>query len=137
MIPNNLKVFFYLKPVDMRKSINGLSIMVVDQLEMDAMSGQLFLFCNRYKDKIKALYWDKNGFCLWYKRLEKGRFKIPDKYADHLEISMQELSYLLDGVDIKNINKSNVIFCQNTILLYWSTHLNREAKATVFLKEKA
>ena len=105
MIPNNLKVFFYLKPVDMRKSINGLSIMVVDQLEMDAMSGQLFLFCNRYKDKIKALYWDKNGFCLWYKRLEKGRFKIPDKYADHLEISMQELSYLLDGVDINKLRR--------------------------------
>ena len=53
----------------MRKSINGLSIMVVDQLEMDAMSGQLFLFCNRYKEKIKVLYWDKNGFCLWYKRV--------------------------------------------------------------------
>ena len=54
MIPNNLKVLFYLKPVDMRKSINGLSIMVVDQLEMDAMSGQLFLFCNRYKDNLNS-----------------------------------------------------------------------------------
>ena len=81
--------------------------MVVDQLEMDAMSGQLFLFCNRYKEKIKVLYWDKDGFCLWYKRLEKGHFKIPDKYTDQLQISMQELSYLLDGVDISKLKRFN------------------------------
>ena len=66
MIPNNLKVFFYLKPIDMRKSIKGLSIIVVDWLGMDTMSGWIFLFYNRFKDKIKALNWDKNGLCYMF-----------------------------------------------------------------------
>jgi len=63
--------------VDMRKSINGLSVLVTDQLALNPLNGQMFVFYNRHRDKIKILYWDKNGFCLWYKRLEKHRFHIP------------------------------------------------------------
>ena len=59
---------------DMRKSINGLSILVAEQLEYDPLSGQLFCFCNRKRSIIKILYWEHNGFCLWHKRLEKDRF---------------------------------------------------------------
>ena len=105
MIPNNLKVYFCLKPVDMRKSINGLSIVVQEDLDLDPSTGQLFLFCNRCRDKVKALYWDTNGFCLWYKRLEHGRFKIPKCTGDKIQMSMQELNYLLDGVDLNKLKR--------------------------------
>ena len=63
---------------DMRKSINSLSILVSDQLELDPLSGHLFAFCNRKRDIIKILYWDINGFCLFHKRLEKNRFQWPE-----------------------------------------------------------
>ena len=64
-------------PVDFRKGINGLSIVVEEQLAHDPFSGQLFVFINKARDKIKALYWERSGFCLWQKRLEKERFKWP------------------------------------------------------------
>ncbi len=63
------------EPVDMRKSINGLSVLVADKLEISPLSGSLFVFYNKARDKIKILYSDRNGFCLWYKRLEKHRFR--------------------------------------------------------------
>ena len=60
-----------------RQSINGLSVLVANNLELSPLSGSLFVFYNKARDKIKILYWDRNGFCLWYKRLEKHRFHIP------------------------------------------------------------
>lgn len=83
---------------DMRKSINGLSILVADQLELDPLSGHLFAFCNRKRDIIKVLYWDCNGFCLWHKRLEKDRFQWPETKEGALGISGRELTWLLDGL---------------------------------------
>ncbi|MGB0899922.1 MAG: IS66 family insertion sequence element accessory protein TnpB [Psychrobium sp.] len=62
---------------DMRKSINGLSVIVGDQLELDPMSKAWFVFCNRQRDKLKILFWDTNGFWLYYRRLEQGRFQWP------------------------------------------------------------
>ena len=64
---------------DMRKSINGLSILVAEQLELDPLSGHLFGFCNRKQDIIKILYWERNGFFLWHKSLEKDRFHWAQK----------------------------------------------------------
>jgi len=87
------------QPVDMRKSIDGLSALVVDQLAMNPLSGHLFIFYNRGRDKIKSLYWDKNGFCLWYKRLERQRFHIPKNLSSaELTISNDELAWLLSGL---------------------------------------
>ena len=68
------KVFLVLGTTDMRKAINGLSLLVAEHLEMDVFSGHLFAFCNRDRSIIKILYWDNNGFCLWQKRLERHRF---------------------------------------------------------------
>jgi len=70
------------EPVDMRKSINGLSVLVADHLELSPLSGSLFVFYNKARDKIKILYWDRNGFCLWYKRLEKHRFIFRHRYQE-------------------------------------------------------
>ena len=85
----------------MRKSINGLSLLVADQLELDPLSGHLFAFCNRKRDMVKILYWERNGFCLWHKRLEKDRFHWPETEEDVLAIQGYELSWLLDGLRLE------------------------------------
>jgi len=88
----NQKVYIALGVTDMRKSINGLSIIVSEQLELDLFSGNLFVFCNRKRNMVKILYWDKSGFCLWHKRLEKDHFKWPETRDEIMNISMQKLS---------------------------------------------
>ncbi len=90
---------------DMRKSINGLSVLVSEQMELDVFSGHLFVFCNRKKNIIKVLYWDRNGFCLWHKRLEKDCFKWPASTKEIMAISKQELSWLIDGINIYQAHK--------------------------------
>ena len=87
--------------VDFRKGINGLSIVVEEQLAHNPFSGQLFVFINKGRDKIKALYWERSGFCLWQKRLEKARFKWPSREQDEVVILCgQQLNWLLDGYDV-------------------------------------
>lgn len=90
--------------VDFRKSINGLSLIVEEDLELSSISGALFIFCNKAKDKLKILYWDKTGFALWYKRLEKGRFKWPSKFdsecGSEIELTEQQLNWFLEGYSV-------------------------------------
>ena len=95
------KVKIYLKPgaTDMRKSINGLSIMIQEAMASEPMSGDLYLFLNRRRNILKMLYWDKNGFCLWQKRLEKDKFPWTRQESPSREITDQELEWLLDGVN--------------------------------------
>ena len=92
---------------DMRKAINGLSIMVQAQLEHDPFSGHLFVFCNRKQTMIKILYWDLNGFCLWQKKLEKHIFQWPQSEKEVLAISKRELLWLLDGLDLAKTKGHN------------------------------
>ena len=95
------KVFLHRDFVDFRKSINGLTGIVEYELARDAYTGALFVFCNKAKDKLKILYWDKTGFALWYKRLEKDRFKWPTKLTtESLHLSEQQLHWLFDGFDV-------------------------------------
>ena len=75
------EVFLHRDFVDFRKSINGLVSIVEDELVRDAYTGTLFVFCNKAKDKLKIIYWDKTGFARWYKRLEKQKFKWPSKLS--------------------------------------------------------
>jgi transposase len=96
---SELKVYLALGVTDMRKAINGLSILI-ESLELDPFSGHLFVFCNRRKKILKILYWDTNGFCLWQKRLEKQTFKWPKTEAEVLQIGQRELRWLLDGLKI-------------------------------------
>ncbi|MFV1985289.1 MAG: IS66 family insertion sequence element accessory protein TnpB [Thiohalomonadales bacterium] len=94
-------VYLHRDPVDFRKSINGLSIIVETDMSLSALSGALFVFCNKKRDKLKLLYWDKTGFALWYKRLEQEKFKWPRKMNhDTIELSETQLHWLLDGYDI-------------------------------------
>jgi transposase len=94
------KIYVYLKPVDMRKSIDGLNYLLVDQLEQNPQEKTFFVFCNKQRDKIKMLAWDKNGFVLYYKRLERGRFQY-SKYlqGDKIIVNEAELKALLMGID--------------------------------------
>ena len=93
-----VKVYLAAGVTDLRKSINGLSMLVADYLELDAFSGHLFAFCNRKRDMVKVLYWDRNGFCLWHKRLEKDKFLWPDTKEDVLAIEVRELQWLVEGL---------------------------------------
>lgn len=90
----------------MRKSINGLSVLVSEQMQLDIFSGNLFAFCNRKRTILKILYWDKSGFCLWHKRLEKDYFKWPETRKDVLAIKKQKLSWLIHGLDINQAHKT-------------------------------
>lgn len=98
---NEVTVYLYSEAVDMRKSIDGLALLVEQTLDLSPMSSALFVFCNRSRDKIKILCWERNGFIVWYKRLEKQRFRWP-KSGLPGTITGQELNYLLDGFDIFN-----------------------------------
>jgi len=95
------QIYLHRQFVDFRKSINGLSVIIESEMELPAMSGALFIFCNKARDKLKILYWDKTGFSLWYKRLEKDKFKWPRRTnEDCMELTEQQLSLLLEGYDV-------------------------------------
>jgi transposase len=99
-LPPSVKVYIATDAADMRKSIDTLSVMVKDVLSKDPFSGHLFVFCNKRGDKIKILYWDRNGFCLWYKRLERGIFRMPKMQTKVFMIAPNELNLLLEGIDL-------------------------------------
>lgn len=101
MIVDLTQYQFYLKPgiTDLRKAINGLSVIVQNEMSLSPFSKCLFLFCNRIRKNLKIVYWDKNGFCLWQKKLEKQKFPWPGTEQEAVEISYQQLEMLLAGID--------------------------------------
>lgn len=90
--------------VDFRKGINGLAVLVEAALGRDPFSAALFAFTNKGRDKVKILYWERNGFCLWQKRLEKERFKWPYYRREAvIRLDGAELDWLLEGLDLKHL----------------------------------
>ena len=89
--PGGLRVHLACGVTDMRKAIDTLVVLAAEQLHQDPLSGHLFGFCNRKRDTVKLLYWDRNGFCLWRKRLERDRFHWPDIESEVRLISTREL----------------------------------------------
>lgn len=87
-------------PIDFRKSINGLSVLVEQELGLDPFGQALYVFINRQRTKVKVLYWHRNGFCLWMKRLEAEKFAWPGECAGVEQISAQQLEWLLEGIDL-------------------------------------
>lgn len=96
----SVQVYLATGSTDMRKSIDSLSILVADRLDLDLFSGYLFCFCNRKKDMVKILYWDRNGFCLWHKRLEKDRFRWPQSEREVMATDGRQLAWLLEGLSL-------------------------------------
>jgi transposase len=104
----HVQVFVCIQPTDMRRSFDGLSGMVRQVMAQDPLSGALFLFRNRGRDRLKILYWDRDGLAIWYKRLEKGSFQFPTDLkpasdVTNCQITSEELSLLLDGIDLKSV----------------------------------
>lgn len=105
-LPANVEILLYRKPTDMRKSFDGLSGIVRDELGRQPTDGTLFLFINRRQDRIKALYWDEGGLALWYKRLESGSFERIERGSDTaICIDSTELSMLLGGVSLRDVKR--------------------------------
>jgi transposase len=98
----NEPIWFYQQPIDFRKQLDGLIILTAAKLDTDPTSGQLFIFRNKKADRLKFLWWDKHGFWLFYKRLEKGKFFMPKIADSKLELSKEQLSLLLAGLDFIN-----------------------------------
>ena len=107
MMPEHFSGTIYLAvgSTDMRKAINGLSILVEQAMDLNPFSGDLFVFFNRQRTIIKILYWDHNGFCLWHKRLEKHKFKWPNSRVDVMTIATRQLSWLLAGLDFTSAHQ--------------------------------
>lgn len=95
------RVFLATGPTDLRKSIDGLAVLVKEGFELDPFSNCLFVFCNRQRDKLKILQWQHNGFWLYYRRLEQGKFQWPMKPSTPITVSYRELRWLLDGLSLK------------------------------------
>lgn len=99
LLMGDCKVFLCLHPTDMRKSYEGLSTLTQSVLKQDPLSGHLFVFTNKKRNRLKILYWHINGFCLWQKRLEKGNFYLPKGTDDlSLSLTLYQLSGLFQGI---------------------------------------
>lgn len=99
--PAAIQVFLCTQPCDMRRSFDGLSMMAEHIIRCNPFSGHLFVFCNRRSDRVKILYWDRDGWAIWYKRLEVGTFQFPFTGTGRKEIAAWELAVLLEGIDLK------------------------------------
>lgn len=106
-IPRAVKIFLGLAPVDLRKGFDSLAALVETVLAQDPLSGQLFVFRNRRADRVKILYWDGDGYAIWYKRLESGTFRFPKpaEQTASLTVSAADLAMLLDGVDLTSVRR--------------------------------
>ena len=110
-LAHGVKIFICTDPADMRKSFDGLCGMTENLMKQDPITGHLFVFRNRNRDRLKILYWDRDGLAIWYKRLEQGTFQFPtdlkpkaDKPVS-VEITASDLSLLLGGIDLRTAHR--------------------------------
>ncbi len=109
-------VYLHRDPVDFRKSINGLSVIVESEMALSPLSGALFVFCNKKRDKLKLLYWDRTGFALWYKRLEQEKFPWPRRIDEAvIELDEDRLHWLLQGYDITRMQPHAALHYQTVL----------------------
>jgi transposase len=112
-LPASVRIYLYTRPTDLRKGFDGLQGVVREFLGQDPLSGHLFLFLNRRRDRIKILLWDRDGFVIWYKRLEAGTFQQLDPAActsrgsgeAGIELTITDLALLLTGVDLASARR--------------------------------
>jgi transposase len=106
-LPLPVKIFWSAAPTDMRKSFDSLSALVAEQLGQDPLSGHLFVFTSRRRDRVKLLYFEKGGLAIWYKRLEEGTFSAPKPApgGKSVQLSADDLALLLSGVDLASVRR--------------------------------
>lgn len=102
-----VRIYLCTSPADMRKGFDTLAALVREHLGHDPLSGHLFLFVGRSRDRLKIMYWDNDGYALWYKRLEEGTFRLPSakKSGASVELKASELAMLLEGIDLTSIKR--------------------------------
>jgi transposase len=110
-LPASVRVYLCTSACDMRRSFDGLHALVTQAMQLDAFGGHLFVFANRRRDRIKILYWDRDGFAVWAKRLEEGTYAMPFGDSDSTggekrhEITAAELGALLSGIDLSQAKR--------------------------------
>ena len=105
-LPPTERVFIARAPIDMRKSFDGLENAVRAVLKEDPMTGHLFVFTNKRRDRMKILMWDRHGWAILYKRLEIGTFTLPDgEYADRIEVEAADLALMLEGIELAGASR--------------------------------
>ena len=106
----DVPVYLHRAPVDFRKAINGLSLIVAGTMEISIFEDGLFVFCNKKRDNLKVLYWDNTGFCLWHKRLEQDKFMWPHKESEQvISWNKEQLNWLLRGFNVVQIKPHKVL----------------------------
>jgi len=103
MLPSAVRIFLCMRPTDLRQSFDGLTGLVQECFGQDPLTGHLFLFVNRRGDRIKILYFDRDGLAIWYKRLEAGSFEMPSTAElDGVELQPAQLAMILSGIDLRS-----------------------------------
>ena len=110
------RVYLCREPVDFRKGMRSLAVLVEQALGQDPFAATLYVFTNRRRDAVKCLYWERNGFCLWHKRLEQARFQWP-RHLDGAVIALdgQQLNWLLDGYDLRALTPHKALFYKTVL----------------------
>jgi transposase len=104
-LPPSVRIFVCLAPTDLRRSFDGLAGLVAGVLREDPLSGHLFVFRNRRADLMKILYWDRSGYCIWAKRLERGTFRFPQLKESRVEMQSSDLMLILEGIDLSSVKR--------------------------------
>jgi transposase len=106
-LSSSTRIYLARQATDMRKGFDGLCGLVTSQLKQDPLSGTLFLFVNRRRDKLKVLYWDGDGLAIWYRRLEQGTFQMPklDREETAIEVRSEEFAMFLRGIDLSSVKR--------------------------------
>jgi transposase len=104
-LPPTVRIFLATQPADMRRGFDGLSALTTSVIGQDPLSGHLFVFRNRRGDRLKILYWDRDGLAIWAKRLERGTFRFPAPAGDRLEVTPAEIAAILEGIDLSRARR--------------------------------
>jgi transposase len=103
--PPTVRIFLAAQPADMRRGFDGLAALTTSVIGQDPLSGHLFVFRNRRGDRLKILYWDRDGLAIWAKRLERGAFRFPTPTGDRLEVTPAEMAAILEGIDLSRARR--------------------------------
>ena len=104
-LPPTVRIFLATAPADMRRGFDGLAALTTAALGQDPLSGHLFVFRNRRGDRLKILYWDRDGLAIWAKRLERGVFRFPTPHDGRIEVTPAELAAILEGIDLSRARR--------------------------------
>ena len=106
-LPPTVRIWLSAQPADLRKSFDSLAALVREGLQGDALSGDIFVFRNKAADRVKLLLWEEDGYAIWYKRLEAGRYRFPPppESQPHVEVRVADLIMLLEGIDLSSVKR--------------------------------